>query len=546
MAIVGLAALCLLGLFSTELADTDFWWHLKTGQFVVARHALPVPDPFAFTTPAGEGGVLRFNLTHEWLGQVLLYLVFATGGFPAVILVRAALLAAFCGLAGRLAASLSRSFPTGIAAAGAAASIAVEFAADRPALVTFLGVAVFVTVLESRRRLWALPPLALLWANCHGGFFLAWVVLLAYCAEFRAPDRRRVWLVSAASIALSGLNPNGFGVLRTLVAYRRSPLTANLVEWQPPNLWGPPFGFPLLLTGAVLVLALAWRKVRLSHWLLFAAFAGAALLAFRNLPLIAFLAPALIAGYFPYRFSLPRAAVTWGLPAALAMALIAGTAGRSFFQLRVADWTNPSGAADFVLSHHLTGPLFNTYEQGGYLIWRWWPEARVFIDGRALSERVYSDYRQILVNAGAPADQVSGPRRELLDRYGVRVVVMNTLDWVSGALYPLAIALGNPADSEWQLVYEDTQDVVFVRHPAPGTPVLDNKFGRLLRHLNTECAAYIEHSPDTPLCARTLAEYWMRNQAPGPARQMLRLYLAHTRAPDPKALEMARRLGTAP
>ena len=546
MAAVVLGALCLLGLFSTELADTDFWWHLKTGQFLVQRHALPFPDPFAYTTPPAETGVQHFNLTHEWLSQALLYLVYAAAGFPAVILARAALLAAFCGLAGWLAGRLSRSFAAGIATAFAAASVAVEFAADRPALVTFLGVAVFVTVLETRRGLWALPPLALLWANCHGGFFLAWVVLLAYCAELPAPDRRRVWLVSAASIALSGVNPNGFGVLRTLAVYRSSPLTANLVEWQPPSLWGPPYGFPLLLAAAAVTLALAWRKVRLPHWLLFAAFAAASLLAFRNLPLVGFLAPVLIAAYFPFRLNLPRAAVAWGIPALLSVALAAGIAGGAFFQLRVAGWTVPAGAVDFVLSHHLSGPLFNTYEQGGYLIWKLWPDARVFIDGRALSERVNSDYRQILFNTGAPADQVAGPRRDLLDRYGVQVVVMNTLDWVSGALYPLAIALGNPTDNEWQLVYEDAQDVVFVRRPPPGTPVLDNKFGRLLRHLNTECAAYIEHSPETPLCARTLADYWARNQAVGLARRMLRLYLAHARTRDAKAEELLRRLEAAP
>ena len=45
-----LTGICLLGLFSTEIADTDFWWHLKTGQYIVEHHSLPVPDPFAYTS----------------------------------------------------------------------------------------------------------------------------------------------------------------------------------------------------------------------------------------------------------------------------------------------------------------------------------------------------------------------------------------------------------------------------------------------------------------------------------------------------------------
>jgi hypothetical protein len=69
--------------------------------------------------------------------------------------------------------------------------------------------------------------------------------------------------------------------------------------------------------------------------------------------------------------------------------------------------------------------------------------------------------------------------------------------------------------------------VIFERHPSPGTPVLGNKLGRVLRHLDTECAAYIDSSPDTPLCARTLARYWAANQVKDRARRMLLLYLAH-------------------
>lgn len=523
-----LTALCLLGLFSTEIADTDFWWHLKSGQFAVERRALPAPDPFAFTT-AMSASSYRFNLTHEWLAQVGLYAAYALGGFPAVVLLRAALLAGLCGLAGFLAARFSGNFVAGIAAAFATASVAVEFTADRPTLVSFLFVAVFVCLLELRRAAWLLPPLALLWANCHGGFVLGWLVLLAYCVE-----RPRLWLVAACSMAASALNPNGLGVFATLLAYRKSAMTANLLEWRPPLWWGPPYGFDLLLYAAVVVLALSWKKVRPAHWILFVALAAASLAAFRNILLIGFLAPVLIAAYSPIRLAVPRA-LTWLVPPALAAGVAAGMAQGSFFQLRAAEWMVPGGAAGYLLANHVGGPMFNTYEEGGYLIWKLWPQLRVFIDGRALSEPLYRDYRQILFNDGAPADQVVGPRAELLDRYGIQVVAMNTLDFASGALYPLAIALANPDSDEWQLVYDDAQAVIFERHPPPGTAVLANKFGRLLKHLNTECEAYIEHSPDTPLCARTLAEYWLRNQAAAPARRMFRLYLEHARRPDPEA-----------
>lgn len=531
-----LAAICLLGLFSTEIADTDFWWHLKTGQYLVQHRALPVPDPFAYTTALSFSAYARFNLTHEWMSQALLYIVYLAGGFPAVILIRAALLAAVCALAGFLAARASSNVYVGIAAAFLTSAVAIEFRADRPTLVTFLGVAVFVTLLELRVAIWLLPPLALLCANCHGGFFLAWVVLLAYCAEWRAPDRRRLWLVTACSIGVSGINPNAFGVLSTLFRYQRSEMTANLLEWSRPSLWGPPYAFDILLYATMLVLALSWRRVRFVHWMLFALFAGAAIVAFRNILFIGFLAPFLMATYLPVRFQTSRL-LAWSTPALLAIAIGFGVTRGSFFQLRVADWTIPKGAADYLVDNHFSGTMFNTYEQGGYLIWR---GQRVFIDGRALSESVYRDYQKILFNANSIADQVAGPRAELLNHYGVQVVVMNALDFASGALYPLALALANPASQEWQLVYEDPQDLIFTRNPgAQGSP---DKLRRVLIHLDTECTTYIEHSPDTPVCARTMADYWMRNGVKDRARRMLELYLAHARKRDSLAEAMLQQL----
>ena len=51
--VLACALVVLLANFSYSFADTDSWWHLKTGQYIVQQHRLPVPDPFAFTTEMG-------------------------------------------------------------------------------------------------------------------------------------------------------------------------------------------------------------------------------------------------------------------------------------------------------------------------------------------------------------------------------------------------------------------------------------------------------------------------------------------------------------
>ena len=191
--LLALSAVLLVGWFSPEISDPDFWWHLKTGQYIWQKHSLPVPDPFAYTTAmarpayAGEERTRDFNLTHEWLAQALFYLIYRAAGFGGVVLFRAAVLTAFCALAGLLAWRRCGGFYGALAAAFATAGVASEFAVDRPYLVTFLLLASTIAILETRRWMWLLPPLFLIWANCHGGYFLGWVVVAAYSRRSALP-----------------------------------------------------------------------------------------------------------------------------------------------------------------------------------------------------------------------------------------------------------------------------------------------------------------------------------------------------------------------
>ena len=522
--LLALTAVLLLGVFSSEIVDPDFWWHLKTGQYIVSQHRLPVPDPFAYTTASAppvspdEAATRRFNLTHEWLAQAVWYLIYSAGGFPAVVLWKALLLTLLCGLTGWVAWRRTGSAWWGVAAALAAAALAIEFDRDRPGILSYVFTAAFLAICESRRRLWLLPVLAVVWANCHGGFFLGWVVCGAYAAEAlarRAPDARRVLLMSGLAVVLSGLNPNGYAALETVLRYRRSPLQSTLIEWSRADLWGSPYAFDLLLYVAAIALLLSWKRVRVSDWILFAAFAAASITAFRNEMLIGLLAPVLIASYFPWA----RWQSLFAKAAAAALAVIACMNGH-FFQLRVAEWRFPAGAAAFLNQHHISAPLFNTYEYGGYLIWN---NQRVFIDGRALSESVFQDYRTIL--AAPPGDPA---RRAILDKYGVGAIVANAFEYNAGTLYPLVLSLPG-----WKLVYDDPQALVFVRDPSPGMAALDPS--RLYDHLDAECRLHVEHDPDLPGCARTLGDYFLRHGDRVRARRALELYLEHPYPGDTEA-----------
>jgi hypothetical protein len=540
--LLALSAVLLVGWFSPEISDSDFWWHLKTGQYIWEKHSLPVPDPFAYTTAmahpayAGEERTRDFNLTHEWLAQALFYLIYRAAGFGGMVLFRAVALTAFCALAGLVAWRRCGGFYGPLAAALATAGVASEFAVDRPYVITFLLLASTIAILETRRWMWLLPPLFLIWANCHGGYFLGWVVVAAYSAEALfstwrkrpLPNARRLWMVSAVSVLASGVNPNGFRILQILLYYRSSYMTSRLLEWAPPRLW-PPREFTVLLFGAAALLLWARRRSRLVDWLLFAAFALAGLSAQRNAFLIGFLAPVLIVSYFPWKPRLPVIA-QYAAAALVVGGLGAGIARGSFFQLRAAEWRYPAGAADFLLAHHFTEPLFNTYEYGGYLIWRLWPQERVFIDGRALSESIFMDYGRILYNHDASGGKSA---EELLDGYGIQAMVMNSFEYSDGLFYPLAPALADPAQTDWKLVYSDAQAMVFVRHPPPGVEPLDSL--RVLDHMEAECDLHIEREPQYPRCARSLGQVFEKVGDFTRARRWIGVYLAHSHEPDPEA-----------
>ena len=76
----------LLALF--PLHNNDLWWHLATGKWIAAHHAVPRDDIFAWTR------YLTGWIDNEWLSQVLFYGAWKAGGLRALIVFRALLFAA--------------------------------------------------------------------------------------------------------------------------------------------------------------------------------------------------------------------------------------------------------------------------------------------------------------------------------------------------------------------------------------------------------------------------------------------------------------------
>src|SRR5664280_2068363 len=216
---------------------------------------------------------------------------------------------------------------------------------------------------------------------------------------------------------------------------------------------------------------LSWRRTRPVDWILYFVFAAASLMAVRNTILMGLVGAVLLGAYLPvWKRAIPAAA-EFAAAGLVVLGIVLALRGGSAFQLRAAEWLLPTRAADFLQAHNVSGRMFNTYENGGYLVWRLWPTERDFIDPRGLSEEAYADYSRILYyansNGGRSVD-------ELLAKYGIQVLVLDGFDRFSGNVRTLAAALSDPSQKAWKLVQADNRSVVFMRQPPPGVQPLNS------------------------------------------------------------------------
>lgn len=262
------------------LPPNDFWWHLKIGELIYTRRAIPSTQMFAWSLPPDVPFVYG-----AWLGELLLYLLYRLGGLNLVTFARNALILAAFGLVGWAARIRSRSWRLAAPALALAGGMSLNNLVVRPRIWSFPLFALYLLLLtryvhsggarpRDRWALLALPPLMALWVNAHGAFILGLVLVGIFVvgeglrALLRLPEplpwRAVGWLalIGALTAAAILVNPRGVGI----VAYVADLLTdrpsqALVVEWQSPT----PSGIPnvvFYVSILVLMLTLAYARRR--------------------------------------------------------------------------------------------------------------------------------------------------------------------------------------------------------------------------------------------------------------------------------------------
>jgi hypothetical protein len=260
---------------------------------------------------------------------------------------------------------------------------------------------------------------------------------------------------------------------------------------------------------------------------MFVVFGGLSLMALRNVIFLGMIGPLIIFTYLPSLKRFEKPVVDWTLAALLAVYCIITVNSGNAFQLRVASWKYPDGAIQFLKQHHISAPMFNLYEWGGYLMWAAWPEEKTFVDGRALNESVFADYWRIARNF--PDSQ------QLLDKYGVQVLLLEGFEYGTGSVYKVGAMLADPSQTKWKLVYQDQTVMLFMRQPPPGVPALDP--AQVFASLDAQCADHLARQPESPRCALGLGgDLYPRLNLRDKAVYWLQRYVALAKDPTAESL----------
>jgi hypothetical protein len=429
-----LAILFLFKFLNPSLDDPDFYWHLKTGEYIFSHSAVPMTDPFAFTS-IGMPWV-----AHEWLTELVLYGAMQFLGFTGIRLLVATMLCASFYLLFQLTQKLVNGEAKALIIASAFFAALMPYWSPRPQIFTFFFFSTYLWLLldykyaGSSKRFWLLPAIMVLWVNLHGAFLVGIALVLIFLVTewamhfYASRDNRMVrkdltrlsifsWLTCLATL----INPQFFHIWAypfQLVSMEVA--KGAIAEWQSPN-------FHLLFYKIHLTLIIAFflafiysrKKPDLTELFIPLFFISAGLVSQRHLPLTSFV----LLGFFgaiyrhievPFNLSFtkkyqlivsqtaksevnPLFASVINLSLFLIVVALVGSGAITQEKDEETLGMIPVGAANYIRENRISGNMFNDYNFGGYLIYKLAPTQKVFIDGRAdlYGDKFVNDYLDI-------------------------------------------------------------------------------------------------------------------------------------------------------
>ncbi|MCC6293568.1 MAG: hypothetical protein IT164_13035 [Bryobacterales bacterium] len=487
------------------LADGDTGWHIRTGQWILAEGRFPYTDLFSFSKAGQEW------FAWEWGSDVLFAFLFGRLGLKGIALFAGVWIGLFGWLLLRYmiwrGANGMVALFVSLITVGACS---LHYLA-RPHIFTLLFVPLSLWLIEADRRrpggsIWLLVPLTMLWTNLHGGF-LALIAILGLLSVGTAIEAiwhsggrveprgnlapaLRYGAITAACAAATLVNPYGWQLHRHIASYLNSDWIKSVVqEFQAPTFRGEGLRqYEVLLIAGVLTAAalLARRRVVEPLWILF--WAHQSLTSARHITLFAALAGPLVAIEATRLWE--QATAGGGRKSvrtilhSLSLDLSAGMRWSSVWPLLFVGallavdepvrWPRNFPEAKFpvaLIEKHAPlvrdARLLTSDQWGDYILFHYWPQQKVFVDGRS------DFYGPKLGNEYLRISQGGWDWYQLIERYGFTAALV-PMEW------PLASLLKQkPA---WRVVEDNGKAILFqkvVPAPAGSAQVAANAPGKI-------------------------------------------------------------------
>ncbi|MEP7363311.1 MAG: hypothetical protein ABI972_08655 [Acidobacteriota bacterium] len=372
--------------------DSDSGWHIRTGEHILASAALPRVDTYSFGKPGAKW------VAWEWGADVAMGAMHRFGGLGAVAWVYMAAIALCTWLWFQLQWQLETNFLIACALASPMLSTANIHWLARPHVFGWVLLLTALLWLERdaakgrARAWWVWAAMGAVWANAHASFFLLPVI-----AAFFIP--RLGWGPVVAAAAGTFLNPYGWELHEHVARYLADRELLRLIgEFQSFNFHSDgaaQIALAVLLAATGVGMLLQRGEFRRASIALF--FCAIALRSARGLPLLA-LASLPFAGRALSRLAWPQSFVQYGVnlraidgrfagwlcgAAALTVSLV--LMNSAWMQPRSGFPENefPVKASAYISQLPEGARLFAPDKFGGYLIYRFDGQRRVFFDGRS-------------------------------------------------------------------------------------------------------------------------------------------------------------------
>jgi hypothetical protein len=472
-------------LLKFSVLDLDVWWHLRVGDWIMAHHAFPhngilsrtaADRPWAAYSWGYE--VLLSNAYH-WFNLVGM-------GIYGTLLTLGVTYSMFA-----MARRLSGRFWVAWLVTAASAAAFLFNIMPRPVFFSMMFFCLLLTLLFEAERtgnirlLYWLPLLFLVWANVHIQFVYGLSVMALFAgASLLAHLSRRFnwepeWLLSSTLPILPLLaillvcalaacvGPYSYHVYQVVYGYIHAQFPYRAVrELQAINFRAYSHFAQLLVTGFAFFALGRQRRISLFQVFLLTATSIVAYRTLRDSWFACISAAACLAAAF-WRGGEQDRGESW----AESIALAAGLAVCMLLFARNTDFNQegldgaishqfPVKAVNFLRQNPQPGPLYNTFDWGGFLTW-YMPDYPVAVDGRT---DLYGDELEdrFFKTANGEESYVNDP---YLNEAGVILLQKDA---------PLAAVLS--IDQRFEKIYEDRVAVIYIPRRSSELPHLPLPF----------------------------------------------------------------------